>query len=250
MSALRDVQELFLHDIYAGTHHSAPFLDVEKTPLSRMKIYHHNTILALADLLADFFPVLKLLVGDNFFRKLARDYSQLNPQPTGNRITFGAHFPEFVATYKGLESLPYLSDVARLEWAYFQCALALDAVPLGFDDLQQALEANPEFALALHPSVQIITQSYNALEIWQAHQETPIETVSLQHKPHSLLVWRNVENNVFFQSVNQSLLSLLVSVRQGDSLINIISNLSQDSDIQQIFASAMAQGLFINPDLI
>src|SRR5205085_10124888 len=82
----------------------------------RLQVYRHNLEASLGAALAAVYPVLARLVGEACFAALARAYAARHPLRSSHLHPFGAELPAFVAAQTGLASLPYLADVAALEW--------------------------------------------------------------------------------------------------------------------------------------
>lgn len=248
MTALRDIQAAFIHNIYTGERTSLAYLDTKIASTARFDIYQNNTVLGLTDILANAFPVLKKIVGDEFFKTIARHYIKSHAQPSGNRHSFGGQLAEFLQVFQPAAVLPYLPDIAALEWAYFQAALADDASPLNFETLTAAMSADPAFTLSIHPSVHVVAQTFNALEIWQEHQKEDIGALELKSEPHHLVVWRGSDDVVFMRSISDALAALIKGGYEGIAFSEtIVAAAEKTSDIQkfqQEFAEAVSIGLF------
>ena len=84
---------------------------------------------------------------------------------------FGDSFSEFLAGFPACAQLPYLPDVARLEWALHAAQHAEDAVPL---DLRQLAEIPPEtvprLVFTLDPSLTLLASPWPIDRIWDANQ--------------------------------------------------------------------------------
>ncbi|MHA1517400.1 MAG: DNA-binding domain-containing protein, partial [Alphaproteobacteria bacterium] len=65
------------------------------------------------------------------------------------------------------EPVPYLADVARLEWARHVAYHAADAEALSLEALQTALGGVDQATLTLHPSLSIVRSAYPLVTIWQ-----------------------------------------------------------------------------------
>ena len=247
MTALRDIQAAFMHDIYTGERTSLAYLDTKLASAERFDIYQNNTLLGLTDILANAFPVLKKIVGDEFFKTIARHYIKMHAQPSGNRHAFGDKLAEFLQAFQPAVALPYLPDVAALEWAYFQAALADEAQALDFTSLTAAMSSDPAFTLAVHPSVHIVAQAFNALEIWREHQKEDIGTLELKSEPHQIVVWRRPDDSIFMRRASDALAALIGHSRKGLAFAEAIAAAEGANDIQkfqQEFAEAVSLGIF------
>lgn len=248
MTMLRDIQAAFIHDIYTGARTSLTYLDTKIASTERFDIYQNNTLLGLTDILANAFPVLKKIVGDAFFKTIARHYVTSYAQPSGNRHSFGGQLAEFLQAFQPAAALPYLPDIAALEWAYFQAALADDAGTLDFNMLTSAMESDPAFVLGLHPSVHVVAQTFNALEIWKEHQKEDIGVLELKSEPHKFVIWRGFDDTVLMRSLSDALAALLEGSRDGiafsEAMVAAAEKTSDIQKFQQEFAESVSIGLF------
>lgn len=145
----------------------------------RFAVYRNNVAASLIDALAARFPVVKRLVGDEFFGAMAHAYVLREPPFSPLLIHYGETFPSFVEDFDAARPLPYLGDVARIELARGRAYHAADAEPLP----RQAFAGLPKDRIgdqrvALHPSMSIVVSNYPALSIWEVNQagaERPVE---------------------------------------------------------------------------
>jgi hypothetical protein len=138
----------------------------------RLSVYRNNTQLGLTEALRDGYPVIDKLIGTACFNQLARDYIRQHPPTVGCLLSFGESFAAFIADYQILKTLPYLVDVARLEWFWQETFHEAEAKALRMNDLAQvAPEQYPDLSLQLLPSTRLLASSYPVLPIWQSNQE-------------------------------------------------------------------------------
>lgn len=89
-----------------------------------LRIYRNNVTVSLTRALAAQFPVTARLVGEQFFGALARDYLRQHPPEAAALAFYGHLLPAFIRQSPECAALPYLADVAALE---FMCQQALHA---------------------------------------------------------------------------------------------------------------------------
>lgn len=143
-------------------------------PTRRLDVYRNNVMVSLVDALANTFPVTQQLVGEDFFCAMAQRFVRQQPPRSPVLARYGAQFPDFIGQFEPAASLPYLSDVARLEWLRLQALHAADASPISSEAIAQCL-SNPA-ALActrwvLAPSLHLFAAPLSAVSLWAAHQE-------------------------------------------------------------------------------
>jgi hypothetical protein len=134
-------------------------------------VYRNNYRGNLHDTLAGAYPVSEQLVGDDFFRFMARKFIEQHPSRSGNLHHYGAEMADFVAAFEPAQGLPYLPDVAALEWACHRAYFAEDAPTLDIAKLAQIPpEQYPDLILHTHPSCHLARSPYPVVAIWRAHQ--------------------------------------------------------------------------------
>lgn len=142
-------------------------------PMRRFNVYRNNVASSLIGALADTFPVVQALVGEEFFRAMAAIFLRQHPPASPLLVRYGENFAEFVDHFEPAASQPYLADVARLEMARLQALHAADAPSVDARALGPVLGAGErvgELELALHPSVRLLASGYAVVSIWAAHQ--------------------------------------------------------------------------------
>ena len=163
-------------------------------PATRFAVYRNNVMVSLIDALADTYPVVQTLVGEDFFRAMAKVFAQTTPPRTAVMAYYGRDFAAFIDAFPPAASVPYLADVARLEMARVMAYHAADVEPVTTEVLHAAL-ADPaqllSLRLVLHPSVHVITSTFSVFSIWAAHQtETSLPCVD-PDVAQAALVFRN-----------------------------------------------------------
>lgn len=142
-------------------------------PARRFGVHRNNVIVSLVEALADSFPVVRSLVGADFFHAMAREFIHRSPPRSPVLAWYGAEFAEFVAGFPPAAALPYLPDVARLEWLRVEAWQAADAAPLPPAELETLLartERLPGTSFVLHPALRTLRSIHPVVSLWAAHQ--------------------------------------------------------------------------------
>jgi hypothetical protein len=166
-------------------------------PAQRFAVYRNNVMVSLIDALADTFPVVQELVGEEFFRAMARVFAMAHPPRSPVMAYYGQDFADFVQTFPPATQVPYLADVARLEMARVCAYHAADVPPMALEAVQAAL-ADPAqligLRLTLHPSVHVMTSAFAVFSLWAAHQgDIDMASVDPDHA-QTVLVFRHALN--------------------------------------------------------
>jgi hypothetical protein len=143
-------------------------------PARRVAIYRNNWRENALATLAAAFPVLKRLVGDDYFRQMAREFLADHPSPSGDLQHLGAPLGRFLAERHGGSAYAYLADVARLEWAFQEVLVAAGHAALDVRRLAAVPQPQwPQLGFVLHPAVRLVRSAFPVLTIWSAHQPRP-----------------------------------------------------------------------------
>ncbi|HEY1774288.1 MAG TPA: DNA-binding domain-containing protein [Gammaproteobacteria bacterium] len=138
----------------------------------RLQVYRHNHEIALSSALRVVYPVTERLVGEEFFGAMIAAYVRQNPSQDGNIQDYGGSFPAFVATYAPAASLPYLGDVAALEWRRLETAVAPTHTPMDLKALAAVpVEKLPGLYFHHQPAASAFESHFPVLSIWQFCQE-------------------------------------------------------------------------------
>jgi uncharacterized protein len=148
----------------------------------RMAVYRANVLGNWRGALAGAYPVVQRIVGEDFFAALARDYAAACPSVSGDLHEYGAQLAKFLAAHEEARDLPYLPDVARLEWHAHRAHYAADPAPF---DVSRPSEAR------LAPACALLESEWPLAQIWHAHQDGgDPTTVDLGSGPDRVLVHR------------------------------------------------------------
>ncbi|WP_417599725.1 DNA-binding domain-containing protein [Pararhodobacter oceanensis] len=134
----------------------------------RFLVYRNNVQHGLCSALSQRFPVVERLVGAEFFTAMGRAFAASHPPQTPVMIDWGAEFARFIEAFPPAAGLPYLGDVARLEWAR---GLAYHAADAPVADPAMLSRGDPSgLRLTLAPSVVAFGSAWPVVSIWANNQ--------------------------------------------------------------------------------
>ena len=160
--------------------------------LERLALYRANIRMARERALANAYPVVRALVGEEFFARLADAYGEAHPGSSGDLNAFGLQLAQFVSGFEPARSLRYLPDVAALEWCVHRAVRAADAGAVARHRISRLPAVDLlSMRFVLHPACAWVESAFPVASIWLAHQ--PGATVALPGtivRPETALVVR------------------------------------------------------------
>jgi hypothetical protein len=134
----------------------------------RFGLYRGNLASTWTKALAAAYPVIAQLVGEEFFAALAREYGRAHPSDSGDLNRFGSRFEPFLRCFAHVEDLPYLPDMARLEWQLHRIHYARHEPALQAQDINPQTVEEQRFRW--QPTAQLFESAWAIVPLWLAHQ--------------------------------------------------------------------------------
>ena len=156
---------------------------------ARFDVYRNNSLHSRMQALRARFPAVERLVGPDFFGMMAREFLRVHPPRSPVLHEWGEAFPMFLAAFPPVASLPYLPDVARIEFARGQAYHAADAAPIAPDTLHAIVAQIAHTRLSLTEAAQILLLTYPGHSIWQA-QQSGAQPGEIKWTPEAVFVSR------------------------------------------------------------
>jgi hypothetical protein len=157
-----------------------------------LEVYRNNVCANRSHALASAFPTVEALLGPAFFAELARSYMTAKLSYSGDLHEDGLYFSDHIAQESLVADLPYLADVARLDWALHRAHQAIDLAPLTYDQLA-ALDENTFCAMhwQLHPAMTLVRSDFWPIgAILEFHHDMQLAP-DLTSGGQAVWVWRD-----------------------------------------------------------
>jgi hypothetical protein len=171
---------------------AASLLSAEKVADRRFFVHRNNVKASLGAALAARFPVVWRLVGVEFFRAMAVVFVERHPPRSPVLAAYGAGFADFLDGFEPVADLPYLADVARLEWARHLAWHAADAPAISIEELTTvAPNRLDSVRLRLHPAATVVVSIWPVISIWTTNiLDEEIKPIGPDQTGESALVTR------------------------------------------------------------
>jgi hypothetical protein len=180
VSSLRELQRDFMRAILDDPASAAalPVVSNGIAAAQRLAVYAGNARANFSSALELSYPVVRRLVGVDYFEQCARGLSRKHPSRSGDLQPAGAPFPDYIDALHRDGEYRYLGDVARFEWLVQEALLAADHAPFDLGKLAAVAPADYDgLHFHLHPSLRLFESSFPCLAIWRANsaaEEPPL----------------------------------------------------------------------------
>lgn len=217
MLSLPELQARFGRSL-TGQEDEIPVRDRGLGAARRLQVYRNNMRINLTEALSSVYPVTRRLVGEEFFAAAAWGYIQAHPSHSGNIQDYGGAFPRFLAGYGPASSLPYLSDVAALEWRRLETALAPPHRPLDVAALARVpQELQPELHFRHQPAARAFCSPYPVLSIWEYCQAAAPEADFDVGKPGECVLFARPGLDVYMRRLTPGEYAFLHHLCRGQT---------------------------------
>jgi hypothetical protein len=243
MPSLRELQRSFAGALFAPEDSEPAFaIAGSARAAERIAIYRNAVFANYRNALGATYPVVRRLVGAPFFNTAVDAFVRGHPSASGDLNVYGDVFADFLASYPYAADLPYLPDVARLEWAIDEAQRAAD-VPRNPEAVLVALSAVPSDQVAalrfrVDPSCRLVASSFPILRIWQVNQpdHEGDDRVDLDAGADAMLVRREA-NGVSLSQLAPGEHAFLAALVKGAPL-SAAMDAAQAADAAQVAADA------------
>lgn len=201
MLSLRELQLRFAAALFEGSDGivSPQIADVTPPASARLAVYRNNLREGFIKTLALEFPVVERLVGAGFFRHTALHFLLQHPSQKGDLTYVGAPFAAWLRARFGNSDYAWLPDVAELEWALQEVAIAPEcpAVPTAaLDDVPP--HRYQDLIFDANPATRLVESRFPVVRIWQTNQpDAAEESVDLESGGNHVLLRRRADDLEF-----------------------------------------------------
>ena len=214
-----------------------------------LSVYRNTIAKGRADALAAQFPTVERVVGAAWLAAAANAHGAEHPPRTASLLSYGGDFADWLSQFPPAADMPFLSELARLDYLWSESHLAADAEPLQPDALAgMTPEAFGHHALTLHPATRFAGFGDSTPDLWRALQppsEAP-EALELGDAPQGLLITRPALETTT-TVIGSGELAFLQACEAGHSLADAAVaavTRQHDLDLSILFARQMTAGVF------
>ncbi|GAA6141698.1 DNA-binding domain-containing protein [Hydrogenophaga sp. 5NK40-0174] len=255
---LADQQQALLRcvfDVHPGEADTAWATQVHPQGRRGLQAYRANAHASAHRSLAAAYPIVQRILGEVAFSAMAIAHWHACPPTRGDLAHWGAELPAWLDQDTQLQELPYLEDVARIEWALHRMQFDADTTPA--PETFALLSQNPGTAdshtLLMASGFQPMALSCAAGSVVQVHQESRPDWSALRQRLEAtgteyVLLWRQHWQPRLKLVHCPAEFACLTALARGDTLneaLAVATAEDKDFDFSQWLSAAVADGLVL-----
>ncbi|MGF1725891.1 DNA-binding domain-containing protein [Photobacterium nomapromontoriensis] len=155
-----------------------------------LQIYRNNFIISLSEVLEAAYPCTLAVVGEECFAQLTRLHVLALPLKQGDVSHYGEHLANTIEQHPSLvEAVPYLADLARLEWLIDQISQLTPYSPnFPFHQLSHITENNiGQLQFNVAEPTGCTDSLYPVASLWQMIKTEQVDAIDL-NQPESAII--------------------------------------------------------------
>jgi hypothetical protein len=230
------------------------------TPFERLEIYNRQYWYRVLGALADDFPALRGVLGEERFSAMSVEYLTAHPSRSFTLRNLGSKLAEWLAQHPEWAGRRHAIavDVAKVEWAFVEAFDNAEHTPLTLDQVA-TLDASSR--LALQPHVRLLSLQYPADDIalalhkqekrqtseagvqHEAEVAPPIRLARLRRRPTWVAAHR-VDFNVYYRRLDREEFITLAALCNGHPLAEALDAGLADSRVPEARRPQLVRGWF------
>ncbi len=142
----------------------------------RFSVYRNNVVKSLMEAIAETYPALKQIIGDENFATLSRIFISTHPPSSPMMQAYGEGFPDFISQFNPLQHSPFLVDLAQVEKSWIaayhaadtKCMEGADLGNIPADDLMDT-------RFIAHPATSVISSEYALYDLFSSARSRAVK---------------------------------------------------------------------------
>lgn len=201
-------------------------------------VYRNTSARGTIEALRATYATVNELLGDDGFTQVALEYRR-QERPVGPVLSdYGSGFAKFLARQPWTCELPYLADVARIDWLWLESFLSADV---------ETMQSHGGYGsrIRLHPATRVAWLSTPALTIWQAHRQPQgFDELEPEWREEGALITRR-GMEVMARPIDRAchfLLLVSAGSPRVDQCVAAVAETYPQSDIPELLQQCIAAG--------
>ncbi|WP_020176498.1 DNA-binding domain-containing protein [Methyloferula stellata] len=198
-----------------------------QSAMERFGVYQDAYRLRLAEFLANDYPVLHNVLGDEGFDALAEAYIKATPSSHRNARWYARDLPDFMRMREPWQEIKAAIDLAAFERALADAFDAADADALEASVLGSiAAEDQPRLCFTFQPGLALLSLTQGTVGAYEAAAEGLDAAPPSGPQEERVLVWRGSSQQSFYRCLEEDEALALDSAGMGGTFAEICGLLS------------------------
>jgi hypothetical protein len=219
---LASMQRRFYDYVTAGKGSVASSLIASGDPDVYARMYSSR----LHDAIAEDYPKLRKLLGDDDFATLIYRYVTFRPPQSYTLRDAGVELASFLRRADTDSDRPWMADLATLERARVEAFDGKDSVALAQDDVAAVGDALPDMVLRWVPASFVVSIAWNVDDMWSAIEEQT-EAPAPTAANRVILVWRR-DLAIFHRTLDDDEATIAPMLVAGATFTNVCEVLAAE----------------------
>lgn len=209
------------------------------SPEQLINIYRNNFVISLRELIAQLFPITQALVGNEHFTQTSGQFINDCPLKEPRLNHYGGHFVSFLDQLKALEPVPFIAQMAELEWHLDRISHIFHQPNFDFSELAKIGETqylNIHFVLA--DTCHLQTSSMDLIALHKNLSEPKKTNPNTQEKNYQqqsyILVLQNHQGESALMPINRQHWTWLMGLKHGFTVTQLCD--IENTDITSLMA--------------
>jgi len=211
---------------------------------SRLDVYRTTARSVHVSVLSSIYPVCHKILGDDYFKLIAKKYFIAYPSTNPDLNDYGEYFARYIAElidqrYELSEFL-YLSDLVKLEWSIHQAYYCQNNLPFDMHKFQyQCEQYQGEVKIGLAHGIELLKSQYPISLIWQQHQQdVGLNEIEAIKQDELICVYR--ENfQATYELVDEHVYKLMSAVQRNLTLLEVAELFDDSEELNSALAYCM-----------
>lgn len=197
----------------------------------RLHVYRNNITSTRVRALQAIYPVCEMTLGSDCFAGVARAYCWRVKDAYADLNVYGETFAAFLGGQSQspeFAGLPYLEELAEVEWRWHAAYYAADDSIFDHEAFATAATRSDQLRFVLANGLTLLQTAYPVREVWRRHraQENTGSIPALEAREYLCIHRQNHEPLV--TPVSISMYSLLERIQQGSNLVQLGEQLGDE----------------------
>ncbi len=213
----------------------------------RLAVYEGGHRARLVEALANDYPAVRRVLGEGAFGSLVVRYERSFRSASHDLGRVGEHLARFLEDDPLAVELPFLPDLARLEWALAEAFVAVDDEPVTWASLASlGPDAVADRPLRLRAGTSLVRSPWPVSEIWRLRERADGDVdLALEGRPEAIVVHR-AGLELRTRQVSETEASLIERAAQGVRLADLAGDDAGAPALVEAFRALVSAGIFVD----